>query len=115
MADPVFFDDNGTNGAGRPEPLSNGASHKADELDLRKKARIAIEGGKVPRRRPDGTWAGPGTGDECAICGIAVRREEVEFEIEFAREGGPPAVDRYRVHTRCFAAWEFERHSTQSP
>jgi hypothetical protein len=32
-----------------------------------------------------------------------------ELEIQFLREGATPAVDSYRLHHFCFAAWEIER------
>jgi hypothetical protein len=37
----------------------------------------------------------------------------MEFEIQFARDGGTAqaGLDKYHVHIRCFAAWEFERQS----
>ena len=35
--------------------------------------------------------------------------ERMEFEIQFARDGDNPGLDKYHVHIRCFAAWEFER------
>jgi len=35
----------------------------------------------------------------------------MEFEIEFARDGGNPGLDRFHIHLRCFTAWEFERQS----
>jgi hypothetical protein len=38
-----------------------------------------------------------------------VKRDELEFEIEFARDGDDPAASTYHVHIRCFAAWQFER------
>jgi hypothetical protein len=30
-------------------------------------------------------------------------------ELEFHRHGVTPGLDRYHLHHRCFAAWEFER------
>jgi hypothetical protein len=42
----------------------------SDELILREKAREAIRSGKLPGRRPDRTWAGPGLGVACAICAL---------------------------------------------
>jgi hypothetical protein len=33
----------------------------------------------------------------------------MEFEIQFARDSQEPGLDKYHVHVRCFAAWEFER------
>jgi hypothetical protein len=38
-----------------------------------------------------------------------VGRDELEFEIQFAHDGSNPGLDKYHVHLRCFAAWEFER------
>jgi len=73
---------------------------------LREKAREAIRQGKLPGRRPDRTCGGPGAGAICAICEKPVSKDEVEFEIQFAQGGG---LDKYHVHIRCFAAWEFER------
>jgi len=80
-----------------------------DEPLLREKARAAIRAGKLPSRRPDRTWGGPGIGEPCTICGEPIRRDQLEFEIQFARDGSSPGLDRYRVHLRCFAAWEFAR------
>jgi hypothetical protein len=84
-----------------------------DEETLREKARTVIQNGKLPSRTPDRTWGGPGVGAPCAICGLPVRSTEMEFEIQFARDGGTAeaGLDKYHVHIRCFAAWEFERQS----
>jgi len=54
---------------------------------------------------------GRGGGAQCAICDVPVQRTEMEFEIEFARDGGNPGLDRFHIHLRCFTAWEFERQS----
>jgi hypothetical protein len=83
----------------------------SDETVLREKARDVIQTGKLPSRRPDRTWGGPGVGAECAVCGLPVRPDEMEFEIQFARDGDNPGLDKYHVHIRCFAAWELERGS----
>ncbi len=82
-----------------------------DEHDLREQARTVIEAGKLPARRPDRTWGGPGVGAPCAVCGVPVGKDQLEFEIQFARDGDNPGLDKYHVHVRCFAAWEFERES----
>jgi hypothetical protein len=81
-----------------------------DEPVLREKARIAIRGGKIPARRPDRTWGGPGIGALCTVCDLPIGKEQLEFEIQFARDGDDPGLDKYHVHIRCFAAWEFERN-----
>ena len=80
-----------------------------DEPLLRQKARAAIQNGKLPARRPDRTWGGPGVGADCAVCGLPVTRDEMELEIQFAHDGDAPGLDKYHDHVRCFAAWEFER------
>ena len=84
-----------------------------DESLLRAKARAAVENGKLPSRQPDRTWGGPGVGAPCAVCGLPVKKDEMEFEIQFARDGGSPGLDKFHVHVRCFAAWEFERRTAR--
>jgi hypothetical protein len=84
-----------------------------DEVSLREKARTVIKGGKLPRLSPDRTLlGGPGVGAECAVCGVPVRADETEFEIQFARDVSNPGLDRHHMHIRCFAAWELERQSS---
>jgi hypothetical protein len=39
-----------------------------------------------------------------------VKKDELEFEIQFAHDGASPGLDKFHVHIRCFAAWEFERN-----
>lgn len=80
-----------------------------DEHTLREKARSVLHNGKLPNRRPDRTWGGPGVGAACAICDLPVARHQMEFEIQFARDGDSPGLDKYHIHIRCFAAWELER------
>jgi hypothetical protein len=80
-----------------------------DEEILRDQARAVVQSGKLPARAPDRTWGGPGVGAGCAVCGVPVTRDEMEFEIQFARDGDNPGLDKFHVHIRCFAAWEFER------
>jgi hypothetical protein len=88
-----------------------------DEETLHEKARTVIQNGKLPSRAPDRTWGGPGVGAPCAICELPVRPTEMEFEIQFARDGGSrvAGLDKFHVHIRCFAAWEFERNSQRHP
>ena len=81
-----------------------------DEPRLREQAREAIQNGKLPSRGPDRTWGGPGVGAECSVCGRPVKKDEMEFEIEFAHDGEGPGLDKFHIHIRCFAAWEFERN-----
>ena len=80
-----------------------------DENSLREKARAAIKAGKIPSQRPDRTWGGPGVGAPCGVCDLPVTKDQLEFEIQFAHDGDNPGLDKYHIHVRCFAAWEFER------
>jgi hypothetical protein len=80
-----------------------------DEQLVRAKVREVLKAGKLPNRRPDRTWGGPGVGAPCTVCDLPVTKDELEFEIEFAHDGDHPGLDKYHVHVRCFAAWEFER------
>jgi len=86
-----------------------------DEPRLREQAREAIQSGKLPARAPDRTWGGPGVGVKCAVCGKPVTRDELAFEIQFAHDVTMPGLDKFDVHVRCFAAWEFERQKASSP
>jgi hypothetical protein len=79
-----------------------------DETVIREFARHAIRSGKLPRRDPACTWAGPGVGWLCTICEKLITREQVEYVVEFARDRENPGR-RAHLHLRCFAAWEFER------
>lgn len=67
------------------------------------------------RPRARSHLGGPGGGAVCAVCELAVKKNEMEFEIEFVHDSGNPdaGLDKYHVHIRCFAAWEFERRSAQ--
>jgi hypothetical protein len=67
----------------------------ADEKILREKARDAVRNGKLPSRRPDRTWGGPGVGAICVVCELPVAKDEMEFEIQFARDGrDDPGLDK---------------------
>lgn len=76
----------------------------SDDRTIFRKAREAIEAGKLPLRTPDRMWGGPGTGSRCAVCGEPVRPDETELEFELPQDGSF-ARQTSRVHTRCFAAW----------
>ena len=80
-----------------------------DESLLREEAREALRNGKLPRREPVHTWGGPGVGAPCSLCEFPVTKDQLELEIQFARDGDAPGLDNFHVHVRCFAAWEFER------
>ena len=56
-----------------------------------------------------GTDADQAAIEACPVCGETVKRDQMELEIELRHDGATPGLDRYRLHPRCFAAWEFER------
>jgi hypothetical protein len=79
-----------------------------DDSTLRANARALIKTGKLPNRRPEQAWGGPGEGADCTICRAPVRGDELEFELVFARSSSDSHSDKYHVHVRCFRAWELE-------
>lgn len=85
------------------------------EPRLREQARQAVLSGKLPARAPDRTWGGPGVDAPCSVCEKPVTKDELEFEIQFAHDGSNPGLDKFHVHIRCFAAWEFERKKVSPP
>jgi hypothetical protein len=36
-------------------------------------------------------------------------RAKERVRIQFAFDGAEPGLDKFHLHVRCFAAWEFER------
>ena len=79
-----------------------------DESLLRAGACEATKVRKLPDRRPEHIWGGPGSGEVCAVCGKTIGAEEVEIELQFTSNGDSNATN-YHVHARCFAVWERER------
>ena len=86
-----------------------------DETVLRRLARDAVHEQRLPPRRPDRMWGGPGNGQRCAICTGVLTPDEMGFDLEFAGNGPGGSPVNYPVHVRCFAAWEFERDSSGTP
>jgi hypothetical protein len=84
----------------------------SDENTLRKSACEAIQAGKLPNRAPTHVWGGQGVGARCTICDRPIGHDEVEFELQFAGDGGS-GPDNLHVHPRCFAAWELEREDAE--
>jgi hypothetical protein len=81
---------------------------------LRDLARKAIRSGRLPARKPDVTWGGPGGGQECVICRKPVDCDDAEIEMEFAANGSRQA-EVHHAHARCFGAWELELLDASKP
>ena len=77
---------------------------------LRERAREAMSSGTLPRRTPNRTSGGRGSGQSCAICGDRIQLNQVEFEIVFVHDA-VSEESRYHLHLRCLVAWEFERRN----
>lgn len=84
----------------------------SDEETLRRLAREAIGAGQVPAEQPTGTWGGNGSGAPCNICTLPISSHDIGFEVEFSQKGA--RARSCHLHSRCFAAWEFERHMVQT-
>jgi hypothetical protein len=81
-----------------------------DEPPLRQKARAKIDRSQIPRRAPKRIWGGASSGIiECVICDALVVSPDLTVTIVFDRTPGSVFGDVYHLHTRCQAAWEFER------
>jgi len=50
---------------------------------LRAQARELMDAGKLPHRLPDRMWGGRGVGAPCEVCGVPVKHDESELEIEW--------------------------------
>src|SRR5262249_2065128 len=74
------------------------------------RAHEAIRSGKLPSRPADRIVERHGwSGLPCPVCGVPVKRDEVDVEIHFRRHDSTLGLDSYQLHPQCFAAWEFER------
>src|SRR5438309_4809187 len=108
---PIVFAGSRSSDAILPPRL--GDSAVPEEFILREKAREAIRSGKLPTRKPDRTFGGPGMGKSCAVCGDTIPPEQMEVEIEFNLDGALAGRGSYHLHPWCLAAWEFERGQAQ--
>ncbi len=71
---------------------------------LREKVRELIRTGRLPARSPERVWGGSGLcGLHCALCGAAIRREEVALELEVRGAGG---VTYPQLHVACLSLFE---------
>jgi len=74
--------------------------------ELRKKARQAMDYGRLPKGRPSRTWGGRGSDARCAVCDLPIFPDQLELEMEFADQG------TFHLHVSCSYAWFAERAGT---
>ncbi len=58
----------------------------------------------LPYEEPLRTWAGRGTGVRCSLCGVPIRAEDIEYEVELLTPAG--AARGLHFHFNCYRAWE---------
>lgn len=87
-------------------------SGKNDKRALDLLAREAIQSGVLPRDRPEGVWGGPGSGEDCSVCGRPVKTDELGYEIEIDGSSGP---DSLQLHIQCFTAWDLQCQEFDAP
>jgi len=70
-----------------------GGQHLADKI------REKLMTGALPRAEPIKTWAGYGSGRDCAACGAPILPAQVEHEIEM------PDLVKWQLHWGCHGLW----------
>ena len=75
------------------------------EKNLRLRARNLVAEHRLPGTMNVRTFGGYGSRSQCSLCGLPIRSEEVEYEVE---EEGPAGKRTYILHFMCHAAWQFE-------
>ena len=76
----------------------------ASETELRRMAHSGIEEGRLVCDRPECTWGGHGNGALCELCGKPIGAQEIEYEVQIARDGGRTR----HFHLACHFAWRSE-------
>ena len=57
----------------------------------------------LPYQEPMRTWAGHGTGALCSLCGLPIRAQDIEYEVELAPAAGSRGL---QFHVQCYRVWE---------
>jgi hypothetical protein len=77
-----------------------GGERIADESTVRERLHILIDGGVLPRVRPNRIWAGPcREAHPCTACGRTIPERETEFDVL------TPAGVMIFLHPRCINLW----------
>ena len=81
--------------------------HSEGVLDLRRRARAALQAEVLPCVQPSRSWGGHGSGELCPVCGCFIDPTEAELELEFAATEIGKDTREFHLHVPCFKAWEF--------
>jgi hypothetical protein len=95
---PVEFRTSGPrpSGSGTPPAHRNAPAPGASTRPPRPRERNAAS----TRARSD--MGGPGVDLPCTVCAHPITSDQVEYEVQFARDGGHRGLDRFHLHLRCF-------------
>jgi len=58
----------------------------------------------LPYQEPARTWAGRGTGALCNLCGMPIRAQDIEYEVELLVPAGNSRG--FHFHFNCYRRWE---------
>jgi hypothetical protein len=73
-----------------------------EDATLRRLARERIESGELSCERTARMWGSRGTGVRCALCGLAIGPDDVEYEVELSAHSAPSTL---QFHLACHAIW----------
>jgi hypothetical protein len=74
-----------------------------DDAQLLDRARALLASGKAPISSLSGIWGGAGRNETCSVCGLAIRPDEIGFDLVFRASEGEIEL---HMHSRCRRAWE---------
>jgi len=81
------------------------------DIALQDCVRALLASGKLPADKASAVWAGPGNNEQCSICRLPIRPEEIGFDLLFFASRGEIEL---HMHRRCNFAWERERFAASA-
>jgi hypothetical protein len=72
------------------------------EHELRTRARVLLESGKLPSTLPVSARGGGGAPGSCDLCSKRIRPGEADYEVRYSE------TRKYRFHFICHALWQLE-------
>lgn len=74
----------------------------AESSELTRLAQEGVHAGRLPPGGSGRTWAGAATGRICTVCGARIEDKDVEYEVEWLKDGVPHCA---YFHIECYRAW----------